>query len=165
MKAMSRITRNSIERKNKYCEQQHNFYLEMCRREGASLQQGMNFGLGGTHSVILMSLHPNAPYKDQLEDSGTTLVYEGHDMRKSLLCPNPKTIDQPFKYPSGTLTQNGKFDAAAQATRLGTRLPERVRVYEEIRSGIWSYMASFTLLILGLPEINSGRSASSNLSQ
>src|SRR3954447_16951597 len=118
----------------------------MCRREGASLQQGMNFGLGGTHSVILMSLHPNAPYKDQLEDSGTTLVYEGHDMRKSLLCPNPKTIDQPFKYPSGTLTQNGKFDAAAQATRLGTRLSERVRVYEEIRSGIWSYNGIFHLV-------------------
>jgi hypothetical protein len=30
-------------------------YIEMCRREGASLQRGMNFGIGGTHSVILMS--------------------------------------------------------------------------------------------------------------
>ena len=26
---------------------------EMCRREGVSLQRGMNFGLGGNHSVIL----------------------------------------------------------------------------------------------------------------
>jgi len=24
---------------------------EMCRREGVSLQRGMNFGLGGNHSV------------------------------------------------------------------------------------------------------------------
>lgn len=37
-------------------------YIEMCRREGTSLQQGMNFGLGGNHSVILMSLRRNAPY-------------------------------------------------------------------------------------------------------
>ena len=37
-------------------------YMEMCRREGASLQRGMNFRLGGDHSVILMSLRPNAPY-------------------------------------------------------------------------------------------------------
>jgi hypothetical protein len=48
-------------------------YIEMCRREGASLQQGMNFGIGGNHSVILMSVRPNAPYRDRLEDSGTTL--------------------------------------------------------------------------------------------
>jgi hypothetical protein len=33
-------------------------YIEMCQREGASLQQGMNFGLGGNHSVILMSVRP-----------------------------------------------------------------------------------------------------------
>ena len=31
-------------------------YIEMCRREGLSLQAGMNFGVGGTHSVILMSV-------------------------------------------------------------------------------------------------------------
>lgn len=28
-------------------------YLEMCGREGASLQRGMNFGLAKNHSVIL----------------------------------------------------------------------------------------------------------------
>jgi hypothetical protein len=27
----------------------------MCRREGVSLQAGMNLGIGGNHSVILMS--------------------------------------------------------------------------------------------------------------
>ena len=52
-------------------------YLEMCHRETASLQRGMNFGLGGTHSVILMSLRPNAPYADRLEDDGSMLVYRG----------------------------------------------------------------------------------------
>ena len=57
-------------------------YLEMCHREGTSLQAGMNFGLGGNHSVILMSVRPNAPYRDRLEDGGTTLIYEGHDEPK-----------------------------------------------------------------------------------
>jgi hypothetical protein len=36
-------------------------YLEMCSREGTSLQRGMKFGLGGDHSVVLMSVRPNAP--------------------------------------------------------------------------------------------------------
>ena len=58
-------------------------YLEMCRREGVSLQRGMNFSLGGTHSVILMSVRAGAPYDDRLEDDGTTLIYEGHDEPKT----------------------------------------------------------------------------------
>jgi hypothetical protein len=36
-------------------------YIEMCQREGLSLQAGMNFGAGGNHSVILMSVGSNAP--------------------------------------------------------------------------------------------------------
>jgi len=121
-------------------------YIEMCRREGVSLQQGMNFGLGGNHSVILMSVRPNAPYRDRLEDNGTTLIYEGHDQPKCASCPNPKLVDQPLKYSTGGLTQNGKFHAAAQAAKLGRRSPERVRVYEKIRPGIWSYNGVFHLV-------------------
>ena len=121
-------------------------YIEMCRREGASLQQGMNFGLGQNHSVILMSVRPNAPYRDRLEDGGTTLVYEGHDFPKSLSCPDPKRVDQPERFPAGGLTQNGKFHFAAQQAKLGERLPERVRVYEKIRPGIWSYNGVFHLV-------------------
>lgn len=64
---------------------------EMCGREGVILQRGMNFGLGGNHSVILMSVRRNAPYRDRLEDSGTTLIYEGHDHPKITSCPNPKS--------------------------------------------------------------------------
>ena len=121
-------------------------YIEMCQREKASLQAGMNFGLGGSHSVILMSVRPNAPYRDQLVDDGTTLVYEGHDTPKSVFCPNPKVVNQPLKYPSGGSTQNGKFHAAAQAAKQGQRLPERVRVYEKLRPGIWSYNGIFHLV-------------------
>ncbi len=121
-------------------------YNEMCRREGASLQRGMNFGLGGNHSVILMSVRPNAPYRDRLEEDGTILVYEGHDMPKTASCLNPKVVDQPLKYPAGGLTQNGKFHAAAQAAKLGRRPPERARVYEKIHSGIWAYNGVFHLV-------------------
>src|SRR5258706_169038 len=99
-------------------------YVEMCLREGLSLQQGMNFGVGGTHSVVLMSLRPNAPYKDRLEDNGTMLIYEGHDVPKNG-ASHPKLLDQPERYPSGGLTQNGKFHHAAQLAKSGVRPPER----------------------------------------
>jgi hypothetical protein len=121
-------------------------YIEMCRREGASLQAGMNFELGGNHSVILMSLRPNAPYRDRIEEGGTTLVYEGHDHPKTATCRNPKAVDQPERFPSGGLTQNGKFHQAAQAFKLRGRAPERVRVYEKIRTGIWAYNGVFHLI-------------------
>src|SRR5262245_262964 len=118
----------------------------MCRREETSLQAGMNFGLGGNHSVILMSLRANAPYRDSLEDGGTTLIYEGHDEPKGARVPNPKVVDQPEVYPSGAPTQNGRFHRAAQETKTGIRPPERVRVYEKIRTGIWSYNGVFHLV-------------------
>jgi hypothetical protein len=121
-------------------------YIEMCRREGASLQQGMNFALRGNYSVILMSVRPNAPYRDRLEEGGTTLIYEGHDTPRSATCPNPKSVDQPLKSPNGRPTQNGKFYAAAHEAKAGTRPPERVRVYEKIRPGIWAYNGVFHLV-------------------
>lgn len=106
----------------------------------------MNFGLGGSHSVILMSVGPNAPYRDQLDEGGTVLIYEGHDLPKTAHCPDPKTADQPEKLPTGGLTQNGKFHLAAQSAKRGERTPERVRVYEKIRPGIWSYNGVFHLV-------------------
>jgi hypothetical protein len=119
---------------------------EMCRREGVSLQRGMNFGLGGDHSVILMSVRASAPYRDRIEEGGTILVYEGHDHPKVETCPNPKMVDQPDQLPSGKLTQNGKFHQAAQEFKAGRRTPERVRVYEKIKSGIWTYNGVFHLV-------------------
>jgi len=121
-------------------------YIEMCRREGVSLQRGMNFGLGGNHSVILMSLRPNAPYEDELQDGGTVLIYEGHDEPRVPSIPDPKHMDQQEKTSSGRLTQNGLFYWAAQDTKQGKRPPERVRVYEKIRQGIWSYNGVFHLV-------------------
>ena len=121
-------------------------YLEMCRRESASLQRGMNFSLGRTHSVILMSVSPGAPYSDKVEDDGSTIVYEGHDTPRSHQNKNPKVIDQPEVLPSGNPTENGKFHKAAQDYKEGLRPAERIRVYEKIKQGIWSYNGVFHLV-------------------
>jgi hypothetical protein len=94
----------------------------------------------------LMSVRRNAPYRDRLEDGGTTLVYEGHDQPKGPKSTNPKVVDQPKRFPSGRLTQNGKFHEAAQLFKSGKRTPERVRVYEKIQTGIWSYNGVFHLV-------------------
>ena len=82
-----------------------------------------------------MSVRRNAYYRDRLEDGGTTLVYEGHDQPRGSKQPNPKVVDQPERFPSGGMTQNGKFHKAAQLYKSGKRDPERVRVYEKIQTG------------------------------
>jgi hypothetical protein len=106
----------------------------------------MNFRLGGDHSVILMSVHPNAPYRDRLEDNGEVLIYEGHDVPRTTDNPSPKLVDQPEKTPRGGLTENGRFHAAANAYKSGSAPPDRVRVYEKIKKGIWSYNGVFHLV-------------------
>lgn len=93
-----------------------------------------------------MSVRPNAPYRDRLEESGTVLIYEGHDHPRGAACPNPKIVDQPETTPTGRPTQNGKFHHAVQAFKSGKRPPEWVRVYEKIRAGIWSYNGVFHLV-------------------
>ena len=70
-------------------------YIEMCQREGVSLQRGMNYELDRNHSVILMSVRPGAPYADRFEDDGSTLVYEGHDLPRSSQHVDPKFFNQP----------------------------------------------------------------------
>jgi len=120
-------------------------YLEMCRREGTSLQRGMNFRLHPTHSVILMSVRRNAPYRDRIADAGQTLIYEGHDQPTSETIPNPKAVDQLPETPSGQRTQNGRFYDAAQACKEGSPA-ELVRVYEKIQQGIWAYNGLFSLV-------------------
>jgi 5-methylcytosine-specific restriction endonuclease McrA len=105
----------------------------------------MNFGIGGNHSVILMSVRPGAPYNDRIEDGGTTLIYEGHDQPRGSV-PDPKLADQVGLTRSGKPTENGKFHDAAQSGKIGHRLPERVKVYEKILSGIWSYNGVFHLI-------------------
>lgn len=121
-------------------------YLDMCQREGMSLQRGMNFTTKQGYSIILMSVRANAPYADRWDEEGTTLIYEGHNERSTRGGPDPSLIDQPMYTPSGSLTENGKFYVAAQEFKLRHQLPERVQVYEKIRDGIWSNNGIFALV-------------------
>jgi hypothetical protein len=121
-------------------------YLEMCTEEGTNLQRGMNFRLRDDHSVFLMSLRPNAPYADRIEEDGMVLVYEGHDISARRGGPDPKMVDQPLYKPGGSLTQNGLFYEAAMDYRDGSGSPERVKVYEKLLRGIWVYNGLFELI-------------------
>ena len=120
-------------------------YIDMCQKEGTSLQRGMNFRLRSHHSIILMSLRDNAPYHDRVEDDGAVLIYEGHDASKKY-APEPKAVDQPEFLPSGKLTENGKFHRVAQEYKQGKKGPDIVRVYEKIKDGIWSDNGLFHLI-------------------
>ncbi|WP_278420548.1 HNH endonuclease [Stutzerimonas kunmingensis] len=121
-------------------------YLEMCHKEGASLQRGMNFRLKGHHSVVLMSVRPNSPYRDEVQDDGAVLIYEGHDEPKRKGISDPKVVDQPERLPSGALTENGKFHRAAQDFKVGAKGPDIVQVYEKIKAGIWTDNGFFHLV-------------------
>jgi Restriction endonuclease len=121
-------------------------YMEMCAREGLSLQRGMNFNAAETHSIVLSSHRPGAPYDDILEENGTVLIYEGHDEAKSSETPSPKEVDQPLTTKSGRPTQNGRFHQAAQSYRRNEKPAAKVRVYEKIKDGIWSYNGLFALV-------------------
>jgi len=121
-------------------------YIQMCQYEGTSLQRGMNFRLKGKHSVILMSVRPNSPYRDEVQENGSVLIYEGHDEAKSQKAVSPKILDQPEKLPGGTLTENGKFHKAAQEYKSGCKAPDIVKVYEKIKPGIWTDNGFFHLV-------------------
>jgi hypothetical protein len=86
-----------------------------------------------------MSLRTGARYDDELLEGGTVLVYEGHDRPRSLSIPDPKSVDQGEFTPAGRLTENGRFFHAALEAKQHRRPPERVRVYQKILQGIWSY--------------------------
>lgn len=106
----------------------------------------MNFRLRGGHSVVLMSVRANAPYRDQTLEDGEVLIYEGHDVPKTSDTRDPKGLDQPRELPSGQLTENGKFSKAAQNYKSEKQPPDLVRVYEKLKKGIWSYNGYFHLV-------------------
>ena len=113
-------------------------YAQLVSEEGVNLQKGMNFGIGKSYSVFLMSVRKNAPYADAIDESTGSLFYEGHDEPRSDKSPNPKLIDQPLNTPRGAWTENGKFFRAAKDFKSGMRKkPEFIKVYEKIAKGIW----------------------------
>ena len=120
--------------------------MEMCGEEGVSLQRGMNFCLRGPVSVVLMSRRFGAPYVDRIEDAGKILIYQGHDAPRTRDCPEPKKVDQPEFSAAGALTQNGLFWKAVTTFKEGRTPAAQVRVYDKIKTGIWTYAGVFELI-------------------
>jgi len=114
---------------------------QMCAIEGKMLQQGMNFRSSESHSVVLMSRRPNAPYPDRFSVDGRSLHYIGHD---AYGVPNKTEIDQPLVTNHQTLTPNGKFFKAVADANSGAP-QERVRVYEKLKPGVWVFNGTFRL--------------------
>lgn len=111
---------------------------------GKHIQKGMNFGINKSYSVVLMSVAKNAPYNDEMLDDGI-INYEGHDIYSSNK-HDKKNTDQPIKYPSGTLTENGKFFEAAEQFKLNKREAAKIQVYRKLRPGIWVDMGFYDLI-------------------
>lgn len=121
-------------------------YREMCDRENVqTLQKGMNFRLNQNHSVILMSRRSNAPYNDMVSEDGRTIIYEGHDTPKKQGL-DPKKVDQPIRTLRGSKTQNGYFVDAVDRFKLQGGVPEKVRIYEKLMTGVWSKKGLFELI-------------------
>jgi hypothetical protein len=122
-------------------------YTDLVTEEKVNLQKGMNFGIGKTYSILLMSIRKGAPYADEIDRATGTLTYEGHDVPRTKGGPDPKSVDQPMLTPTGIWTENGKFFKAAIDYRSGARRDaELVKVYEKIHRGIWCYKGFFELI-------------------
>lgn len=120
-------------------------YLEMCGRERMSLQRGMNFRQPPAIGIILMSRRPNAPYDDELSPDESVLIYQGHDIPRTNLIRDPKTVDQPRYSASGRPTENGKFADWIDKQKSGTVSQATFRVYEKMRQGIWTDRGIYSL--------------------
>jgi len=120
-------------------------YAEIVKREEIMLQKGMNFRIKPNYSIILMSVRKSAPYKDRWHEDTGLLEYEGHDEPKRGEM-NTKKIDQPMRYASGKLSENGKFYEAAVAYKEGSAKPDVVQVYEKISRGVWSDRGRYELI-------------------
>jgi hypothetical protein len=119
-------------------------YNQLVMNEGGiHLQKGMNFGIKGSYSIVLMSVEKNAPYADVMNEDGS-IIYEGHDARVSL--EDKKITDQPIANTTGTLTENGKFFQAAENFKEDKREPAKIKVYRKLRKGIWVDMGFYDLI-------------------
>ena len=133
-------------------------YRKIEEIEGFRPERGMNFKIKDkNYSIVLMSVAKNAPYKDKISEDGKEIIYEGHNLNKRY-CKNkdPNTFDQPIALPNGKLTENGKFMKASHFFKDGLKDPEKIRVYQKIKPGMWTFNGVFKL-VDGWEEKSGGR--------
>mgnify|MGYP001101419592 CR=1 FL=1 len=119
-------------------------YNQLEAKEGFRVQKGMNFGVKGSYSIVLMSTEKNAPYHDQMFENGT-IEYEGHNAPKTGGVI-PKIVDQPRHTKTGGLTENGKFEQAVFDYKTGRIDPSKIQVYRKIRPSVWVDMGLYDLV-------------------
>lgn len=120
-------------------------YHQLTTQEGGlQVQKGMNFGVKGNYSIVLMSTAENAPYDDEVFDDGV-IEYEGHDALKSPKY-NKKLVDQPSHTTTGKLTENGKFLKAVDDYKTYKRSAAKIQVYRKIKTGVWVDMGFYELI-------------------
>lgn len=73
-----------------------------------------------------------------LSHDESVLLYEGHDVRRDSTTPDPKRLDQPRFEKDGKPTQNGQFADWVDQMDQGRVSPAFFRVYEKMRSGVWT---------------------------
>jgi len=120
-------------------------YHQLTTQEGGlQVQKGMNFGVKGNYSIVLMSTVKNAPYEDEVFDDGV-IEYEGHDAPKSTQY-DKKLVDQPSHTTTGKLTENGKFLKAVDDYKTYKRSAAKIQVYRKIKPGVWVDMGFYELI-------------------
>ena len=120
-------------------------YHQLTTQEGGlQVQKGMNFGVKGNYSIVLMSTAKNAPYEDEVFDDGV-IEYEGHDAPKSTQY-DKKLVDQPSHTTTGKLTENGKFLKAVDDYKTYKRSAAKIQVYRKIKPGVWVDMGFYELI-------------------
>lgn len=83
-------------------------YHQLTTQEGGlQVQKGMNFGVKGNYSIVLMSTAKNAPYVDEVFDD-EVIEYEGHDAPKSIDY-DKKCVDQPAYTKTGRPPKTESF--------------------------------------------------------
>lgn len=123
---------------------------ELISREGVELHKGMNFRDAGDQLSVFLVIPRETGFRDSWNAVTGVYEYEGHD---STTVESGKSVDQLGMYPSGKLTENGRFFKEARAYEDGTRKGAlQIQVYEKLDAGVWYDKGIFNLVDARLVE-------------
>ena len=98
----------------------------------ASIYKGMNFG----KRVIMMGRNYD-DYENNIDSN--IIYYEGHNIYKSEMVPNPSVVDQP------RTLENAKFCNAVDAYKKGAE-PAYINVFHNHGPNDWEYKGIYKLV-------------------
>jgi hypothetical protein len=87
----------------------------------------------------------DTPYRDRIEQDGSVLIYEGHDIRIRVADRTRRLPTNHEKIPAGALTQNGLLEKGFLDSSKNGEPWEVVAVYEKIHRRIWAFNRHFQL--------------------